>query len=72
MYASSIFLMCIGGCMVPQILDNVQLLPFDATNEGAVIIYQCSPGFQPLALSTAVCGSNGLWIPDPVLHNCTG
>ena len=43
-----------------------------ATNAGAEITYQCGPGFQPQNISTAVCGSNGLWSPDPALHDCTG
>ena len=60
-----------AGCPHPSVPVNV-IFNLTATNEGAEITYQCGPGFQPQNISTAVCGSSGLWSPDPALHDCTG
>ena len=61
-----------AGCPSPSVPVNGMISGLTATNEGAEITYQCGPGFQPQNISTAVCGSNGLWSPDPALHDCTG
>ena len=61
-----------AGCPRPSVPVNGMISGLTATNEGAEITYQCGPGFQPQNISTAVCGSNGLWSPDPALHDCTG
>ena len=60
------------GCSFPSLPVNGMISDLTATNEGAEVTYQCGPGFQPQNISTAVCGSNSLWSPDPALHNCTG
>ena len=61
-----------AGCSLPSVPINGMISGLTATNEGPEITYQCGPGFQPQNISTAVCGSNGLWSPDPALHDCTG
>ena len=63
-----------AGCPRPSVPVNGMISNLTATNEGAEITYQCGPGFQPqnIYIFTAVCGSNGLWSPDPALHDCTG
>ena len=61
-------------CEFPAGVSPNVLLPDDMPpySEGAEIIFQCMPGFQPQENITTLCGSNGLWSPDPTLHNCTG
>ena len=59
-----------AGCPHPSVPVNGMISGLASTNEGAEITYQCGPGFQPQNISTAVCGSNDLWSPDPALHDC--
>ena len=48
------------------------LLAVSSTFPGAVIMYNCSEGFQPGTIQTSVCGDNGLWDPNPTLYTCRG
>ena len=41
------------------------------TTEGTVIEFGCNPGFVPAGNKTAVCASDGRWIPDPATLVCT-
>ena len=34
------------------------------TIEGSVIIFQCDPGFSPVAEMTVICNSSGQWSSD--------
>ena len=58
----------VPGHLVLPVGGSVQARYF----EGDEVTYQCAPGYRPRELSTAVCGSDGRWSPNPVLQNCTG
>ena len=36
-----------------------------------MIMFGCDPGFVPAGNTTAVCASDGRWIPDPATLVCT-
>ena len=36
-----------------------------------MIVFGCNPGFVPAGNTTAVCASDGRWIPDPADLVCT-
>ena len=44
----------------------------EATIEGSVIIFQCDPGFSPVAEMTVICNSSGQWSSDLSQLVCTG
>ena len=37
-----------------------------------MIVFGCNPGFVPAGNMTAVCASDGSWIPHPAELRCTG
>lgn len=61
-----------ANCFEPVLSRGVMLLSSTSTFPGAVIMYNCSEGFQPGTINSSVCGDNGLWSPNATLHTCTG
>ena len=41
------------------------------TTEGSVVVFQCDPGFVPEGEMTAVCDSDGQWVPNPGGVTCS-
>ena len=44
--------------------------PFNSTMFNAVIIFHCEEGLIPDTVIEAVCGSTGVWSPNPANHFC--
>ena len=44
--------------------------PFNSTMFNAVIIFHCEEGLIPDTVIEAVCGSTGVWSPNPANHMC--
>ena len=54
-------------CGPPSTNAGVDIVPFNDTRLTAVIAFQCEEGGIPM---TAVCGSNGEWVPNPASFKC--
>ena len=49
---------------------GVVIEPFNNTMFNAVIIFHCEEGLIPDTVIEAVCGSTGVWSPNPANHMC--
>ena len=52
------------NCGVPRHPGNGTIVNYTSTVEGSVLLYQCNPGFSPVGVMTAMCSTDGRWIPD--------
>ena len=63
------------NCLEPVLSRGVGIsssLPA-STLVGDEIMYKCREGFQPAdTVVTSLCGADGLWRPNTILHTCTG
>ena len=66
----SAFPLYTAGCEVPGAPSNGGILLFESSKEGAVIVYQCSPGYSPTGPMNSTCTTNG-WTPNPVGVDCS-
>ena len=55
----------------PPPVNGSLLQPHTNTTEGSVVIFQCDLGFVPEGAMTAVCESDGQWIPNPGGVTCS-
>jgi len=60
-----------ANCGVPPLPVNGFLQPPINTTEGSVAVFQCDPGFVPVGVMTAVCGSDSQWTPSPGGVTCS-
>ena len=60
-----------ANCGDPTVPTNGSIGEYQNTTEGTVIMFGCDPGFVPAGNTTAVCASDGRWIPDPATLVCT-
>ena len=59
------------NCSDPTPPTDGSIDPYHNTTEGAEISFRCDPGFVPTESTTAVCGEDQRWTPDPADHRCT-
>ena len=57
-------------CGTPSVTCGVVIEPFNNTQLDATIIFHCDEGLIPQTITKAVCGSTGVWNPDPAFHSC--
>ena len=55
----------------PHPVNGSFLQPHTNTTVGSVVVFQCDPGFVPEGEMTAVCGSDGQWVPNPGDVTCS-
>ena len=67
----SVFFFLKANCGAPTVPTNGSIGAYQNTTEGTVIMFGCDPGFVPAGNTTAVCASDGRWIPDPATLVCT-
>ena len=61
-----------ANCDPPTVPTNGSIYgAYQNTTEGTVIVFGCKSGFVPAGNTTAVCASDGRWIPDPADLVCT-
>jgi hypothetical protein len=59
-------------CGSPSVSSNqgVVIEPFNDTLFGSTIVFHCEEGLIPDTVIEAVCGSTGVWSPNPANHLC--
>ena len=57
-------------CGTPIVASGVVIEPFNSTQFDATITFHCDEGLIPQTLIKVVCGSTGVWNPDPAFHLC--
>ena len=61
-----------ANCGDPTVPTNGYIYgAYQNTTEGTVIEFGCDSGFVLAGNTTAVCASDGRWIPDPATLVCT-
>ena len=60
-----------ADCGAPPPPVNGSVQPYTNTTEGSVVVFQCDPGFVPEGEMTAVCESDGQWVPYPGNVTCS-
>ena len=58
------------GCGLPTPPPRGSLGDHSSSQEGAMVIFQCSPGLVPSQQMLSVCATNGNWTPDPAELVC--
>lgn len=53
-----------------SLANGIVIEPFNSTQFDATIIYHCDEDLIPDTIIEAVCGSTGVWSPDPAYHMC--
>ena len=62
-----IYFISVVDCGVPHHANRVVIDPFNNTKFGALITFHCEESNNSM---TAVCGSDGEWIPDLSSYEC--
>ena len=63
------YMTSVVDCGVPVSANQVIIDPFNNTKFGALITFHCEESNNSM---TAVCGSDGEWIPNPASLMCGG
>ena len=69
---NSFILLYILDCDIPSVSSDggVIIEPFSSTVFNATIVFHCKEGLIPNTTLEAVCGSTGVWSPNPANHMC--
>ena len=57
-------------CGTPIHSFGVDIEPFNSTLFDSMVTFHCQDGLKPETVLTAVCGSRGVWDPNPAYHFC--
>ena len=57
-------------CGTPLASSGVVFEQLNSTEFASVVIFCCQDGLKPYDVVTAVCGSGGVWSPNPAHHVC--
>ena len=57
-------------CGSPSVPSGVVIEPFNSSQLDAIITFHCDEGLIPHTIMKAVCGSTGVWNPNPAFHLC--
>ena len=69
LWINKVLLHCLD-CGTPNASSGVIIEHINGTQFNATVIFHCEEGLIPDTVIEAVCGSTGVWNPNPVNHLC--